>query len=220
MVFCSFEKANTKPKRNRPELELAIARSVRGKEGKMASILVDMDGPLVNFLKAFKRRWAEKHPNELQLDFEIVQEYWFQNHFSLIAPHLGQKIDGIWNERNLFESMEPVQGALEALEEMRVLGHEVFICTTPIHVARNPYCAAEKYASILKDFGHYWAGRIILTDDKTLIRGDYLIDDKPEVTGILQPEWKHIIYDAPYNRHITGQPRLKHWRDWREVLQL
>ena len=38
--------------------------------------------------------------------------------------------------------------------------------------------------------------------DKTLVRGDVLIDDKPHVTGSNAPTWQHLLYDAPYNRDI------------------
>jgi len=34
---------------------------------------------------------------------------------------------------------------------------------------------------------------------------------------VARPAWKHIIYDAPYNRHVPGQPRLS-WANWRNVL--
>ncbi|WP_421446371.1 5' nucleotidase, NT5C type, partial [Agrobacterium tumefaciens] len=58
---------------------------------------------------------------------------------------------------------------------------------------------------------------MILTRDKTLVRGDLIIDDKPRIQGAVTPSWRHIVYDAPYNRQVTDAPRLT-WQNWRSVL--
>jgi 5'-nucleotidase len=57
---------------------------------------------------------------------------------------------------------------------------------------------------------------VILPRDKTLVRGDVLIDDKPTIGGISTPQWRHVLFDQPYNRHLSG-PRVQ-WENWREVL--
>ncbi|MDO8264840.1 MAG: 5'-3'-deoxyribonucleotidase, partial [Candidatus Parcubacteria bacterium] len=61
--------------------------------------------------------------------------------------------------------------------------------------------------------------RIILSRDKTLIRGNFLIDDRPEIKGSSIPEWEHIIFDCSYNRNVTNKKRLT-WENWREVLNI
>jgi len=53
--------------------------------------------------------------------------------------------------------------------------------------------------------------------DKTLIIGDILIDDKPEIKGISTPNWEHIIFDQPYNKNITNKKRIN-WDNFKEVL--
>lgn len=40
-----------------------------------------------------------------------------------------------------------------------------------------------QYAWIEKHFGHDFLEKVILTRDKTLIAGDFLIDDKPDIQG-------------------------------------
>ena len=59
--------------------------------------------------------------------------------------------------------------------------------------------------------------RLILPRDKTLVRDALLIDDKPRIEGAVRPSWRHVIYDAPYNRQETDRPRLT-WANWRGVL--
>jgi len=45
------------------------------------------------------------------------------------------------------------------------------------------------------------------------VRGDVLIDDKPKITGAHFPVWKQLLFDAPYNGHVTDRPRLHRWVD-------
>ena len=33
----------------------------------------------------------------------------------------------------------------------------------------------------------------------------FLVDDCPEVAGVLVPTWEHIIFDAPYNATAAGR---------------
>lgn len=76
---------------------------------------------------------------------------------------------------------------------------------------------AEKYLWVEKHLGREATNRLILTKDKTLVRGDILIDDKPHIAGAMRPQWKHIVYDAPYNRERKDVPRMT-WQNWRNVL--
>ena len=79
-------------------------------------------------------------------------------------------------------------------------------------------CVLEKYHWVSEHLGPDWINNIILTRDKTIVRGDILIDDIPEPKGIEKPEWEHVLFDSPYNRHITGKRRMT-WDNWRSILE-
>ena len=116
-----------------------------------------------------------------------------------------------------YRDLYPIWGAIEALHEMRDAGHEVFICSTPDSTNRS--CASDKIAWVRHHLGDDWVKRLILTHDKTLVHGDVLVDDKPEVTGSNPvPSWEHVLFGAPYNRHITDRRRIADWTEWAEVL--
>ena len=89
----------------------------------------------------------------------------------------------------------------------------------------SAFCAAEKYAWVERHLGAEWKGRILITSDKTLVRGDVLIDDKPLITGAeASPAWAHLLFDAPYNRPEALPPedarvRLARWADWRPAVE-
>lgn len=91
------------------------------------------------------------------------------------------------------------------MHELLDAGLDVRICTAPINAYQH--CVSEKFAWVERHLGHEWIKRIILTKDKTWVRGDILIDDKPHITGSVQPTWVHYLYDQPYNR-IIDKPRI------------
>jgi len=174
-------------------------------------ILVDMDDVLVEFEKKIIELIIERYPEKKDLfkeersNFKLTEEY----------PEFKELIKEIESQKGLTENLEPVKGSEKALKEMRKLGHEVFICTSPLTNYKNN--VSEKYKWVEKNFGEEWTKKIILTKDKTLIKGDILIDDNPEINGLKEPEWEQVIFDRPYNRHIKNKKRLN-WDNWKEVL--
>jgi 5'-nucleotidase len=92
-------------------------------------------------------------------------------------------------------------------------GHDVRICTAPL--SRFTNCVGEKFQWVVNHLGPSWVERIVLTKDKSLVRGDVLIDDKPEVTGSLVPSWQHLVFEAPYNTVAIG--RRINWSNWQQV---
>ena len=80
-------------------------------------------------------------------------------------------------QEGFFEGLPPMHGAIQAMNEMEESGFKVVICTAPIMTSR--FCAQEKINWVRKWLGERWLDKMILTQDKTTVRGDLLIDDKP-----------------------------------------
>ena len=178
-------------------------------------VLVDMDGVLANFEKKFLENYMNTYPNEfsIPLDKRI-------NHFSIIEAyplHLREKVESIYTSKGFFESLEPIEGAIEAIQEMKALKIQVAFCTAPL--SQYEHCVSEKYKWIEKHFGFDWTKRIIMTKDKTIVRGDYLIDDRPYIKGLFEPEWKHLLFEQTYNQHINHIEKVN-WSNWKSVLRL
>ena len=176
-------------------------------------ILVDQDGVLADFEGRFLELWREWYPdeayapNEDRTSFQITDAY---------PPELKDQVEGVYNSLGFILSLPPIAGAVEAIQEMVALGHTVRICTSPL--TRYEDCVLEKYAWVEKYFGIDFVRNLILSKDKTFIRGDILIDDKPEIKGFMTPEWEHVIFDRPYNRHVTDRRRIT-WSDWQKILK-
>lgn len=118
--------------------------------------------------------------------------------------------------RHFYSKLDPIDGAVEALHGMLDAGFDVRIVTAPWPA--NPTCASDKTNWVRRHLGNEWGNRVIQSVDKTLIRGDVLIDDRPTVTGEDTPSWEHILFTAPYNAHITDRRRITDWNDWEEAL--
>lgn len=177
-------------------------------------ILVDMDNTLVDFDEGLPSKWRQLYPDEFFVPIE--KRTTFHPH-SDYPEHLQPKVQDICHSEGFVRGLPPTPGGVEAVHEMLTKGHDVRFCTS--HLLTYDYSVPEKYQWIEKHFGASYIDRIILTRDKTLIRGDILIDDKPEITGIENPSWEHILYDRPFNRRIDHKRRLN-WQNWQAILDL
>lgn len=173
-----------------------------------------MDGVIADYDGELLQRWKLRHADKFYVPLEERTTFYVKDNY---PEELQPLVAEILLEPGFFRDMLPVPGAKEALEEMQAMGLEIFICTSPLSTYKN--CVLEKYEWVEKVLSPSWVRQIILTKDKTIIKGDLLIDDKPSITGAEEhPEWEHILYDRPYNRE-TNKKRIT-WNNWKEVIVL
>jgi 5'-nucleotidase len=180
-------------------------------------ILVDMDDVLADFEGEFITRWKAKHPDKICFEREERKVFGIITQYTERYPDYHDNIRAVYTEEGFFSSLPPLEKGIKAITEMLDAGHEVYLCTAPIQ--KFDFCIREKYLWVEKFLGYEWTKRLILTRDKTLIKGDYLIDDNPEIKGAVKPDWEHIIFDQPYNRHISDKRRVN-WDNWKEVIRI
>lgn len=179
-------------------------------------ILVDQDGPLADFEAGFHAAWRAARPGELHIPVASRRGWSLEDQY---PPELVDACRELMCEPGFFRGLPPVAGAVAAMEAMRDAGHDVRICTAPLTRFEN--CVAEKYHWVTEHLGPAWTKRMIVTKDKTLVRGDVLIDDKPQVTGSLEPVWRHILFaSGVHDPAVDGTlpERTLTWDRWRDVL--
>jgi 5'-nucleotidase len=180
----------------------------------MSVILVDQDGVVA--------AWGTGYGRSLDRFGEAaarIPRHADQRSFNLhdgLTPDESEIVRRVMVEREFYLHLPVIDGAIAALHGMVEKGHDVRIVTSPW--IDNPTCASDKLTWIAEHFGRAWADRVVITTDKTLVRGDYLIDDKPEVTGSQEPTWEHVWFTQPYNVELTGRRRLNDWNDWEQIL--
>lgn len=178
-------------------------------------IILDIDGVLSDWEGEFLNRWRKTHPDKKYIPLENREGFRISEQYP--SEYL-EHVRDIYNAPGFYENLPVMAGAPEALEELHKAGHIIYFCSSPM-VPRYENCVLEKYHWVKENLGEKWIPRIILTKDKTLVKGDILIDDKPHIEGHAEPEWEHIIYDAAYNRHVENKKRIT-WDNWKEVLEI
>ncbi len=176
-------------------------------------ILVDQDGVLADFENGFLNAWKQKFPERPFVPIEERKTFSIRRDY---PEEYSEDIYKIYTAKGFIENLPLIPGAIEAIRQMQKAGHFIKICTSPL--SRYDNCVTEKFAWVERHFGIEWTKNIIIAKDKTQIRGDFLIDDKPEITGDMNPIWEQIVFDQPYNKHITKKRRLISWDNWQTVL--
>ena len=188
-------------------------------------VLVDMDNTLVDFDDKFLENWHSKNPLAASEHAEAIIE---RKHFELeanVPENLRNEVVDIIATPGFYRSLRPHKGALFALRQMVSEGWIVKLVTSP-HPSCYGTCAAEKFDWVAENLGPEWVEGMIITRDKTLVKGDFLIDDKPKITGSCRnPDWCHVYFDQPYNRpdvvnaaDLEDAPRIEAWTAWRTVI--
>ncbi|MGN6325826.1 5' nucleotidase, NT5C type [Pseudolysinimonas sp.] len=176
-------------------------------------ILVDQDEVIAAFLPGLERLVEEQNPRIPKDWTPIVGT----TRWDLLADRprsQQQAISRAMSTSGLFASLEPIPGALEALREMAAEGHDVHIVTSPM--SSNPTCASDKLAWVTRYLGNDWRHKVVITDDKTIVRGDILFDDKGSIPRRRQASWTQVLIEQPHNVNerlgLLSIPSLANWR--------
>ncbi|MFP6900330.1 MAG: hypothetical protein VCA36_05270 [Opitutales bacterium] len=143
-------------------------------------LYVDMDGVLVDFQSGINR-----------LDEETRKRY----------PN-DEDID---EAPGIFSLMDPLEGAIESYELLATKFDTYILSTAPWG---NPSAWSDKLLWVKKYLGEVAHKRLILSHNKHLCHGDFLIDDRPNHNGV----------DKFTGEVLHFGPKGK-FKDWPSVLE-
>ncbi len=119
---------------------------------------------------------------------DVLCDYTGAHGAALLAwPHVKfpQGVEGF------FRDLHPMLGAIDAVNRLRSVSN-LFVLTAPS--TRNPLSYTEKRIWIEEHFDYEFTKRLILSPDKGLLKGDFLIDDHIDGKGQERFEGKLIHF--------------------------
>jgi 5'-nucleotidase len=181
-------------------------------DGPLIKLLIDQDGVLFDYYAGFLKIWTERYPDRQVVPKESLTSFYLEDAYD---PEFHKDILDITRGKGFFANLPVMPGAVEALKRIQQADNlfDAHICTSPDFDSEDQCCATEKLQAIERHFGDYWVRRTIMTKDKTIVHGDLLIDDKPEITGSMKPSWNRIVFHHDFNKDAVG-PRMRGWKEW------
>lgn len=171
-------------------------------------VLLDCDGVLgdfasevIRFCNLYAREpCAPEWTIEDAVDYSILE--------SLGLGHLQEDLDSHLAATHYCINMPVLPGAIEFVERLQYLDHEVVIVTRQ-HMGVPNWCD-ERMKWLWRHFGIH-ADDVIFARVKDRIKGDVLIDDEPDnVFGFKE---RGILFDQPWNRDVTGAYRAESYQE-------
>ena len=163
-------------------------------------LLCDMDGVTADFMGEVYRQ-AELETGVKYCHADTV-DYWFKDskHASLFKE--------IIHRAGVFADLEPITGAVRAINRLRER-YDVVFCTSPPEGSTT--AENEKREWIARHFDLSMAEEAIVTLDKSIVPGRVLIEDNPYVS--IKAPWKPIMFDQPWNKgtDLLRIPRMYGW---------
>lgn len=146
---------------------------------------------LGNWLKSYNDCYGDN------LSAEQVQSWEIHRH-----AKFGYKIYEIINRDGFYEELDPLPGAITAVNKIRDMGHKLLFVTASM---KNPNAAAGKLRWVMNNLDTDRKD-VIIAHNKYLIKGDVFIDDSPSNIKSYREHWpssKILTISYPYNAEVS-----------------
>ena len=165
----------------------------------MATILSDVDGVTLCLNIEWYKRYNADYNDCLKSEHVTK---WAVHEF--VKPSCGKKIYDYLLMPDLYETVPLIAGAMDAIMTLRNAGHRVVFVSSGIH--RGKYLRLKEFNLVASEDDY------ICAHDKSLICGDYLLDDGFHNIRAFK-RGTAILFDAPHNRHEQWNPRVTNWEE-------
>jgi 5'(3')-deoxyribonucleotidase len=135
--------------------------------------------------------------------------------FHLVVPEEHRQIVKEYPHRpDFFKDLPVIENSIEIVEELHNR-FEVYIASAAMEF---PYSLPHKIDWLDKHFPFIHWKRRIFCGDKSVLRGDVLIDDHDFNLSVF--EGRSIMFSAPHNIEETKYERLNNWLDTEKLFDL
>lgn len=173
-------------------------------------VCVDVDEVLNDLMTKTIIMYNNKYNAHLSIedftDYDIFKDLPYDDAEKLVA---------LWQEEELWNSLEPRKGAQRGIKKLVDDGHEVYLATSTHY--KN---FAWKVEWLQHYFGMVSTKNIICIGNKGLLNCDVLIDDC--VDNLLANKLCHrVLLDCHWNQHVRDDVRLiTRVHNWDEIIEV
>lgn len=116
-----------------------------------------------------------------------------------LVPELSsEEVMSFWYCRNLYDKLEPIRGAMEAIKKLHDKGHDIIFVS---HVMGDHYRSKKNFVDRFFPFHKGF----VATEGKHLVKMDVLIDDRNSNLNACEREGIiPLRYDTPYSQCQEG----------------
>lgn len=111
------------------------------------------------------------------------------------------------HEPGFFRELPVMKGAVPVMRELYEQ-HEIYIVTT---ATEFKYSMLDKWEWLEEHFPFIHHTRIVFCGNKSIVHGDYMIDDK--VRNLSSFNGTGLLFDSPHNVDETGYHRVHNWQE-------
>ncbi len=183
---------------------------------------IDLDGVVADFNHGWTTRYNRDFPHELpRLGGELTADDVVEWNAPTALSHF-PTMSAFWKwaetcaeGRSLFHGLDPYEGALDALHDLRGAGHHLVILTTKPHFSIHDtydWLARHRVPST----------EIHILDDKTQVECDVYLDDANhnlEALHAAHPDAAVCRYVRPWNTPVAGTIDVYDWADFQAVVR-
>ena len=188
-------------------------------------LLIDMDGVLVDFETTLFQAYRRENPHLPYIEPENRQGMYMDQQYK---KEFGQKeyqvLRDLLDRDHFYRDMLPINSAVDKINELMNYHSdkfEIFVCTSPHWTNRT--CAFDKTNWLRRYIPKLDVNHIIMTSDKTVVEGDFLVDDNEVIKGVNfgKTFFKHILCRCGHNRHIKKSEKMPLiLEDWEDLVDL
>lgn len=169
-------------------------------------ICVDMDEVIADALGEHLHRYNRDFRERITRSDLEGQWLW-----EFVPPERQQALTEYLMSEDFFAVLRVMPHAQRVLERLQSR-YEIYIATAAMEV---PSSFNAKFEWLKKYFPFIPSSHIVFCGNKSILRGDFLIDDNPRQLRLFRGEG--ILFSSPANANVTGFRRV---HDWLEIEEL
>ena len=173
-------------------------------------IMCDIDGVLNNLIEKVLELYNSRTGKNIQIS--DITRY---NFSECLPQEDADAICGLFKEKELWNSLTPIQHSQKCLKNLSIQGHKIIIAT-----ATDPVNFEWKCQWMKLHFPFISTDNIIRIMDKSLLKCDVMIDD--HIDNLISNFCERIVIDAPWNKVSSKDVAYDIYRayDWHDVINI